>query len=41
MDEGFTSLMVSIENDTGSTNDVLFKQLVDIFILLTKETWDQ
>ena len=29
--------MVSIENDTGSTNNVLFKQLVDIFILLIKE----
>ena len=29
--------MVSIENDTGSTDDVSFKQLVDIFILLVKE----
>ena len=35
--EGFTSLMVLIENDTGSTNNVLFEQLVDIFILWIKE----
>ena len=37
LNEGFTSLMVSLENDTGSTNNVLFKQLVDVFILLIKE----
>ena len=29
--------MVSIKNDTGSANNVLFKQLVNIFILLVKE----
>ena len=37
MDEGFTSFMVSVENDTGSTNNVLLKQPVYIFILLVKE----
>ena len=36
-DEGFTSLMVSIEHDTGTSDDVLFKQLVDISILFVKE----
>ena len=33
-DGGFTSLMVSIENNTGTTDDILFKQLVDILIYL-------
>ena len=37
MNEGFTNLMVLIENNTGTTNDVLFKQHIDIFILLVKE----
>ena len=29
--------MILTENDTGSTNNVQFKQLVDILILLVKE----
>ena len=35
--EGFTSLVTSIENDTGTTNNVLFEQLINIFILWIKE----